>query len=376
MKLTLSRTELFNRMAIVGKIINPKTPVPVAENYLFKVDGNRLTIVTTDLETTLSTTMPLEAKSEKFVLAIPPKLMEVLKEMPEQLLHLDIDEESAKIEIKNDSGSYKGDFMGVNVGEEGEDFPKPRGLEGDVKTFELTSELLYNGINKTIFAAAEEDSRPVMTGVLFDIFENNITFVATDAHKLVKYNVENVANGFEGSFILPRKPANVLKNIVVKSDEKVKISFDDKNIVFELPEFTMICRRIEGRYPNYNAVIQQNQLKIIVDRGSMLSAIKRVKVFANTGTGLIILKIGDNNLNISTQDLDFSTSADENVVCQYSDEEITIGFKAELLEQLLSNMTDSQVMLELADPSKAGIIVPFENTENEELIMLLMPMFI
>jgi len=377
MKLTISSSELLGRLNAVVKVINPKTPVPILENFLFDIAENTLTITATDLETTLTTTLPLEHKSGKMMLAFPTKVMEVLKEMPDQLLHFDIDEKTFAIDLKTDSGNYNSKFLGIGVGKNGEDFPKPKEMEADKKTIELTGEILLNGIAKTHFAAAEEDSRPTMTGILFDIFEDKITFVATDAHKLVRYNVLSVKNEFESSFILPRKPAQTLKNILPRTEDKVVISFDDRNILFEFPDYSMRCRRIEGKFPNYNSVIQQNNpFKVIVDRLSMLKAIKRVSVFANESTGLLKLKFTQNELLISAQDIDFSTSADETLACNYSDEELEIGFKAKLLDELLSNIPSNEVQFELADASKAGIIVPTENLENEELLMLLMPMFL
>jgi DNA polymerase III, beta subunit len=376
MNLSISRNELYNKLAIVQKVINSKTPIPIAENFLFKIENNVLTIVATDLETTLSTAINLENCPGSIIFAMPPKIMEILKELPEQILSISIDEETFKINLQNESGSYKGDFLGIGVGQNGEDFPRPKELDTEYKSLQITSELLLNGISRTVFATAEEDSRPTMTGVLFDMFDNNITFVATDAHKLVKYNMSNINIGFENSFILPKKPALTLKNILVRTDELIEISFDDKNISFRMPEYEMICRRIEGKYPNYNAVIQKNPFKAIVDRQSLLSAIKRVKVFSSQGTGLIIFNISENKIEVSTQDIDFSTSAKEIIVCQYSDQPMEIGFKAALLEEILSNMQDNQIVIELADASKAGIIVPFENDPDQDLLMLLMPMFL
>lgn len=376
MKLSISRNELYNKLAVVQKVIASKSAVPVAENFLFRIEGNILKIVATDLETTLSTSIDLEQNHGTLVFAMPQKIMEILKELPEQMLSFDIDEQNFKIVLQNESGTYNGDFMGVDVGKDGEDFPRPHELGVDTQEFALTSEVLLNGISLTAFATSEEEARPIMTGILFDIFDHNITFVATDSHKLVKYNVNNVEIGFDSSFILPKKPALTLKNILGKTDEKIQIKFDDKNIVFVMPEFEMICRQIEGKYPNYNAVIQQNPYKAIVDKGSLLSAVKRVKVFANQGTGLIVFKLTNNKIEISAQDIDFSTSAHEEVACQYSDSEIEIGFKAILVEEMLSNMLSSQITLELADPSRAGVIVPFENDEDQSILMLLMPMFL
>lgn len=376
MKLSISRNELYNKLAVVQKVIASKSAVPVAENFLFRIEGNILKIVATDLETTLSTSIDLEQNHGTLVFAMPQKIMEILKELPEQMLSFDIDEQNFKIVLQNESGTYNGDFMGFDVGKDGEDFPRPHELGVDTQEFALTSEVLLNGISLTAFATSEEEARPIMTGILFDIFDHNITFVATDSHKLVKYNVNNVEIGFDSSFILPKKPALTLKNILGKTDEKIQIKFDDKNIVFVMPEFEMICRQIEGKYPNYNAVIQQNPYKAIVDKGSLLSAVKRVKVFANQGTGLIVFKLTNNKIEISAQDIDFSTSAHEEVACQYSDSDIEIGFKAILVEEMLSNMLSSQITLELADPSRAGVIVPFENDEDQSILMLLMPMFL
>lgn len=376
MKLSISRNELYNKLSVVQKVIASKSAVPVAENFLFRIEGNILKIVATDLETTLSTSIDLEQDHGTLVFAMPQKIMEILKELPEQMLSFDIDEQNFKIVLKNESGTYNGDFMGVDVGKDGEDFPRPHELGVDTQEFALTSEVLLNGISLTAFATSEEEARPIMTGILFDIFAHNITFVATDSHKLVKYNVNNVEIGFDSSFILPKKPALTLKNILGKTDEKIQIKFDDKNIVFVMPEFEMICRQIEGKYPNYNAVIQQNPYKAIVDKGSLLSAVKRVKVFANQGTGLIVFKLTNNKIEISAQDIDFSTSAHEEVACQYSDSDIEIGFKAILVEEMLSNMLSSQITLELADPSRAGVIVPFENDDDQSILMLLMPMFL
>lgn len=376
MNLSISRNELYNKLAIVQKVINSKTPLPIAENFLFKIENSVLTIVATDLETTLSTSINLEHCQGNIIFAMPQKIMEILKELPDQMLSFNIDNETFKIDLQNESGSYKSDFLGIGVGENGEDFPRPKEIGDEYQSLQVTSELLLNGISRTVFATAEEDSRPTMTGVLFDMFDNHITFVATDAHKLVKYDISEVNIGFENSFILPKKPALTLKNILVRTDEQIQINFDEKNIAFRMPEYEMICRRIEGKYPNYNAVIQKNPFKAIVDRTSLLSAIRRVKVFSSQGTGLIIFNITENKIEVSTQDIDFSTSAKEEIVCQYSDQPIEIGFKAALLEEILSNLQDNQIIIELADASKAGIIVPFENEPNQDLLMLLMPMFL
>ncbi|MDR2684446.1 MAG: DNA polymerase III subunit beta [Prevotellaceae bacterium] len=378
MNLTFSRKDLLNRMNSVGSAINAKTPVPLLENYLFKIEEGLLTILATDLETTITTTMPIEYKGAKFSLAVPKKLQEMLNALPEQALILEIDETNLEITLKAVVGNYNGKCSGLDVGKDGEEFPKPKDLEELHHSFELPCSVLVNSIARTKFAAATEEARPAMTGILFDIFTDKLTFVATDAHKLVKYSILNQKYEFEDSFILPKKPADYLLKVVPNSDEDlVKISFDDKNIHFDLPEYSVKCRRIEGRFPNYNAVIQQNNpFKVIVDKDALINAVKAVKVSANAGTGLLKVKLTENQIELSSQDLDFSTAAEQSIVCQYSGDELEIGFKAALLEDILSNIRCSQVQIELADASKAGIIVPFENEENEDLLMLLMPMFL
>jgi DNA polymerase-3 subunit beta len=241
----------------------------------------------------------------------------------------------------------------------------------------LPVEILANGVNKAAFATADDDLRPTMTGIYFDIKSDDITFVATDAHKLVRLKNTSVKSGVDAAFILPKKPANMLKNIIAKESGDVEIRFDQKNIVFKLPSYVMVCRQIEGRFPNYNGVIPQNNpYKLIIDRLSLMNAIKRVYTFSNQGTGLIKLAISENTLVITAQDIDFSTSAKETMTCQYQGETINIGFKAPFLVDILNNINSGDVVIELADPSRAGIILPFENEANEELLMLLMPMLI
>jgi DNA polymerase-3 subunit beta len=296
--------------------------------------------------------------------------------MPEQMVHFDFDEQHYKVTLTNDA-NFRAQFPVINVGENGDEFPHPRKIEEDCKTFNINSDLLLNGITRTVFATAEEDSRPTMTGIYFDIFPENIVFVATDAHKLAKLNILDAKPDLTGSFILPKKPCIALKAILSKSDDDIKISFDETNIRFELPNFTMICRQIEGRYPSYNTVIQQNNpLKMIIDRGSLLASVKMVKPTSDMGTGLIKMKITENKLHISSQNIDFATSAEDTLVCQYSDEPLEIGFKGKLLEEILSNISSTEVIFELADTGKAGLIVPMQNNENEDLVMLLMPMFL
>lgn len=372
MKFTVSSTALLSHLQSIGRVINPKSTLPILENFLLKVEGNTLSLTASDLETTLVTSLELDNASADICLAVNAKLlMDALKEFSEQPLQFDIDEQNLSVVVKTDNGNYN--FIGMR----GDEYPKMPDLGDDAATLTMPVEALANGVSKALFATADDDLRPTMTGILFDIKPDNITFVATDAHKLVRYINSAVQSGNEASFILPKKPANVLKSVVAKETGDVEISFDKKNIAFRLPTYTMVCRQIEGRFPNYNGVIPKNNpYKLIIDRLALMNAAKRVFAFSNQGTGLIKLAITTNKIVISAQDIDFSTSAEETLTCQYDGNEITIGFKAPFLIDILNNISCSDVTIELADPSRAGIIVPFENEKDEDLLMLIMPMLL
>ena len=237
--------------------------------------------------------------------------------------------------------------------------------------------MLLNGISRSLFATADDELRPVMNGVYFDIHTDDLTFVASDGHKLVRLRNLSVKSPERASFILPKKPANLLKNVLAKGSEMVSIKFDDNNAYVNCTNFEMVCRLIEGRYPNYNSVIpQENPFKVTIDRVSFLNALKRVSVFSNPASSLVKLQLKESEMVVSAQDIDFSTSAEEKIVCQFDGTELNIGFKATYLIEILSNINSEEVILELADPSRAGLIVPAENEENEDLLMLLMPMML
>lgn len=372
MNFTVSSTALLNRLQIIGKTINPKSPLPILENFLLKLEGDTLTITASDLETTLTTSIPVVDASGEITVAISAKfLMDTLREFAEQPLKFEINPENLAIVIKTEYGNYN------FIGQKGDEFPAMPELEDEFNTITVSAESLMSGINKTSFATADDDLRPAMTGIFFDIKPDNLTYVATDAHKLVRLISQTANETEEASFVLPKKPANILRNVIVKENNDVEISFDKKNIIFKLSEYLMICRQIEARFPNYNGVIPQNNpFKLIVDRVVMLNALRRVSVFSNQGTGLVKLSIKTNEILLSAQDIDFSISAEEKIACQYEGENINIGFKAPFLIDILNNISSSDIIIELADPSRAGVILPLENEPNEELLTLIMPMLI
>jgi DNA polymerase-3 subunit beta len=265
------------------------------------------------------------------------------------------------------------------VGQIGEEYPSLPEMSDDKNSLTVPVDVLCNGINKTLFAAATDELRPTMTGVFFDIRQDSLTCVATDAHKLVRFKTTAVQPNLVANFILPQKPSGVLKNILPKESGDVTIEFDGKNVAFTLSRYKMFCRQIEGRFPNYENVIpkqEDNINKIVVDRASLVNALRRVSLFTNQANNLIKLALSNDSLNISAQDIDFSISAEETLDCQYSGQLLTIGFKSQFLIEILNNINSSEVLIELSDPSRAGLILPYEQNEDEHLLMLLMPMLL
>jgi DNA polymerase-3 subunit beta len=377
MKFIASSTELLSHLQAISRVINSKNSLPILENFLFDLNGNTLTMTASDIETTLVTSMNVENADGNGKVAVTSKLLlDTLREFPEQPLEFDINDSNLAMVIKSANGSYN--FIGQN----GDEYPRLPELQKEARSLILPVETLTKGVFRTIFATANDELRPVMNGIFFDIDAEGLTLVATDAHKLVRYKTTYSSASIQGdereSFILPQKPANMLKNILPKESGEVTVEFDSKNARFKLENYTMVCRQVEGRFPNYNGVIpKENPYKIIVDRTTILNALKRVSVFSNQGSNLIKLAFSTNQIHISAQDIDFSISAEETINCQYeSDNKINIGFKSSFLIEILNNIDASDVIFELADPSRAGLILPFENAENENVLMLLMPMLL
>jgi len=377
MKFKASSTVLLSHLQAISRVINSKNSLQILDNFLLNLEGNLLTMTASDTETTLITSMEVEDVTGSGKVAVSSRLLlDTLREFSEQPLSFQVNDSNLAMVITSANGNYN--FIGQN----GDEYPRLPELQADAKHMSMPVSTLAAGISKTLFCTADDELRPVMNGIYFDIFKDGITLVATDAHKLVRYKTSytSVTLGEEEdktSFILPKKPANMLKNILPKESGDVEIKFDNKNAYFKLSNYTMICRQVEGRYPNYNGVIpKENPYKVIVDRTSLLNALKRVSVFSNQASNLVKLNIADNKIAISAQDIDFSISAEETINCQYADDAIKIGFKSAFLIEILSNIGASDVVLELTDPSRAGIILPFENEENEDILMLLMPMLL
>jgi DNA polymerase III, beta subunit len=294
-----------------------------------------------------------------------------LKELPDQPLTFEIDDNTLEIILYFQNGKYN--FMGVN----GDEYPQKKAMSETAEKFTINPQVLLNGLSKTVFATADDELRPVMNGIYLDIFPEEIVFVASDSHKLVRAKNMSVKAGMKASFILPKKPANLLSAVLPKEDNDVEVIFDDKNAMFKLASFEITCRLIEGRFPNYASVIPTNHPnKVIVDRVLFMNVLRRVSVFSNPASSLVKLQLSENQMVVSAQDIDFSTSAIENIAVNYEGTPLSIGFKATFLIEILKSISSDTVIIELADSSRAGLILPEENLENEDLLMLLMPMML
>jgi DNA polymerase-3 subunit beta len=374
MKFVVSSTELLNHLTAISRVISSKSTLPILDNFLFRLEENKLTVTASDLETTLITWIDLDNTEGIGEIAIPAKLLiDTLKEFPEQPLTFQVNTETFAIDIFSENGKFS--IMGQN----GEDYPGLPELHSSVATsVSMGHDIILSGINKTLFATADDELRPVMNGILIEISPEDVTFVASDAHKLVRYKRSDFKADIESSFILPKKPSSLLKNLLAKEDFDIKLEFDEKNAFFQLSKFKVICRLVEGKYPSYNSVIPTNNPnRMQVDRLEMYNTLRRVSVFSNAASNLVRLKISGNQLIVSAQDIDFSISAVERINCIYEGDEMEIGFKSSFLLEILSNLSSAEVKVELSDPTRAGILLPAEKEiDDEDVLMLLMPMMI
>ena len=373
MKFVVSSTGLFSHLQAISRVINSKNTLPILDCYLVELNDGTLSLTASDNETTLSTSIEVNEYDKDGRFAISSKtILDALKEIPEQPLTFEVNLDTLEIMVQYQNGKYN------LVGQNADEYPQASALSDSSRELSISASLLLTGINRTIFATADDELRPVMNGIYFDITSDSITFVASDGHKLVKSMTFEAKGEDKAAFILPKKPANILKNLLPKESEDVRISFDERNAIFAMEKYYMVCRLIEGRYPNYNSVIPQNNPhRATIDRQMMISALRRVSVFSSQASSLIKLRLSENQVQVSAQDIDFSTSAEEALFCQYLGATMNIGFKSTFLIDILNNMSSQEVIFELADPSRAGVIVPAEQEKDkEDVLMLLMPMML
>jgi len=372
MKFVVSSSSLSSNLQMIGRVIASKNTIPILDCFLFELKENRLTLTAADSETRMTTSIEVNEVEGSGIFAIPSKnLLDSLKELPDQPVTFDINDASLELFIYYENGKYN--FIAQN----GDEYPQAKPLNENAAKISISTDNLLAGISRTLFASAEDELRPVMNGIFFDISDEDITFVASDGHKLVRFKNFSAKGNEKNAFILSKKPANLLRAVLPKEIGIADISFDENNAYIQLGHIQIISRLIEGRYPNYNGVIPtQNPYKMTVDRLLFMNALKRVTVFANPASSLVKLKFDANNVEISAQDIDYSTSAEEKLACIYDGEPMSIGFKGSYLIEILNNIPSAEVIFELADPSRPGLVLPAENETDEDLLMLLMPMML
>ncbi|MGF7233022.1 DNA polymerase III subunit beta [Arachidicoccus sp.] len=369
MKFIVSSSTLLKQLQQISGVISSNTVLPVLEDFLFEITDKKLMIVATDLETVMRVQIGIES-NENGRFCVPAKiLLDTLKALPDQPLTFSIDESFA-IEITSENGKYK------IMGENSDNFPKDPSDEAS-SSFTILSAALLTAINKTLFAVSSDDLRPAMTGVFFELSEKEIQFVSTDAHRLVKYKRTDVAPGETGSFIVPRKPLNVLKNVLPDNEDALIISHTANHLFVKHENTSLICRLIDARFPDYKVVIPaSNPYVMTLDKATFASGLRRLNVFANKSTNLVVLSISGSELQLSAQDVDFNFEGNERLSCQYNGEPIQIGFNAKFLSEMLNAADSDEVKVELSTPSKAGLIKPIEQEPNEDLLLLMMPLLV
>ena len=370
MKFIVSSGSLLKKLQSISGVINTNNALPIIDNVLFNIEGTKLSLKATDLECTMISQLNLESAENNGSIAINGKLLiDTLKSFPEQPLTFVINLENNTLDIISEQGKYTLSFIN------GEEFPTSPEITRNTG-IKISANALEKKINKTIFAAANDELRPVISGILCEIQEGVLKFVATDAHKLVKYETK-IGTTESTSFILPKKPLQIIKTLLNSINEEVAINYDDSNAIFVFSDFKVYCRLIDGIYPNYNAVIpKENQNKIIIEKNLLLQSLKRVCIFSNKSTNQIRIQLKGNDLQISAEDVSFSNKAIERLTCQYEGEDIEIGFNGKFLIDLLSAFDSDAVKIEMSTPSKAVNLFPLEQTENENILMLIMPIMI
>jgi DNA polymerase-3 subunit beta len=372
MRFTVSSTALSSRLAALSRVINSRNSLPILGDFLFEISGNNLCLTASDSENVMKTSMEItEPDGDGRFCVGNHDLLEAVKGFSEQPITFDVNytENIAKI-------SYQNGMFSLPI-ENADEYPQAQSINEGANVINISSELLYANINRSIFATAQDELRPVMNGIYFDLTPECLAVVASDGHKLVRNKIFSIKSDQPAAFILPKKPAALLKNILQKDGGDVIIKFDDRNAEINYGEGVIQCRLIEGRYPNYNSVIpQSNPNQLTIDRLGLLSALRRVQPFANDSSNLIRFHVEGGTLQLDAEDYDFSKTATERIACDYNGHAMSIGFKGSSFIEILSNFECQEVIIQLADPSRAGLVLPSEQPENQDVLMLMMPMLI
>ena len=370
MKFIVSSSALLKSLQLIGGVINNSNTLPILDNFLFEINESALTITASDLETTYSTQLTIESETNSLI-ALPARLLlDILKTFPEQPLTF-LKTEKNTVEISANNGKYAVAYVN------GDEFPKRPQIK-DSKTLSIKGNILFTAINTTLFASGNDDLRPVMSGIFFQFSSESLTFVATDAHKLVRYTRHDLKSEETGEFIMPKKPLQILKNTLSVIDEEITIEYNQTNVQYRIGNSTLTCRLIDGKYPNYEAVIpKENPNQMTLNRNDFLNSVKRVSIFSNKTTYQVSLMIAGASLKISAEDLDYSNSAEERLDCDYQGDDIKIGFNSRFLIEMLSGLSCEDVKLSMSMPNRAGLITPIDNAqEGEDITMLVMPVML
>jgi DNA polymerase-3 subunit beta len=370
MKFIVSSAALLKHVSAISGVIASNPVVPILENFLFEIEDGLLTITASDLQTSIITEIDVEAK-ENGKIAVPAKiLLETLRNLPEQPVTFSIDQDTYSVEISSDNGRYK------LSGENATDFPKVPDVS-DGYSVDMSSSVLNRAVSNTIFAVSNDELRPAMTGIYLKISDSNTTFVATDGHRLIRYRRVDVASDMDNAIIIPKKALTLLKATLPAENTNVNVEYNVANIFFKFNNIRMISRLIDERYPDYENVIPaDNPNHVSLNRGELLSSLKRIAIYANRTTHQVRLKVSGSELMISAEDLDFSNEANERLSCEHNGDDIEIGFNARFLIEMVSNMDSEEIELQLSAPNKAGLILPKEMQENEDVLMLVMPVML
>jgi DNA polymerase-3 subunit beta len=372
MRFTLSSSAISSRLSTLSKVINSKNSLPILDCFLFEVADGKLTITASDSENVMKTNLQLDQCDGQGRFAVQNRtILDAVKELPEQPLTLDVDLEALTIKVIYQNGIYN--FTAQNA----EEYPRAQAMPENASTIVIDSNKLSTNINRSIFATSQDELRLVMNGIYFDLNADALDIVATDGQKLVRNKNFNIKSEQHASFILPKKPANLLRNVLQHDGGDVVIRFDERNAELAFADGVLSCRLIEGRFPNYNSVIpQDNPNQITIDRKSLIGALRRVLPFASGSSQLVRIQVEMGKLTLSSEDIDFATSAKEEISCEYNGSPMRIGFKGSSLTDILNNLESDEVNIQLADPSRAGLIVPSQQPENEDVLMLIMPMLL
>lgn len=371
MKFIVSSSSLLKQLTSISGVLNTSSNLPILGYYLFDVSDKKLTVSGSDLESTMITEIPLEKADDDMKVCVPAKLLlDMLKTFSDQPLTFTIDAKTFGIEVSSDTGKYK------LAGASGDEFPRLPEMDSSSK-MKIDSGVLFNAINKTVFATGNDELRPVMSGVFFALEKDGVTFVATDAHKLVKYHRSDCKSGKAASFIMPKKPLNLLKSLLSSLSTDVEIEFNETNASFVFENYKLVSRLIDGKYPNYDAVIpKENPNEMTINRDVFLNSVRRVSIFSNKTTHQVRLTIKGSELQVSAEDLDYSNEASERLNCNYKGEDIVIGFNSRFLIEMLNNLESDEVRLLLSAPNRAGLLSPTELDDSEDIVMLVMPVML